>query len=305
VPKHLIIGATVLLLLSSAWNINDYYGAKKYHDASIVATEKKSSGATLSKEETKSIEKWDEKVKELKTTPELLNEEITARTKGYWSNVMHMVPANQLSETFFIYRYNFLDVLAMMLFGMALFKMGILKAAKSNRFYGVMALIGYGVGITVNYFETLHIFANNFSLLSFYETWCTYDLGRVPTTCGHIAMIMLFIKSGWLSFLQKSLAAVGQMAFTNYIMQSVIANFIFLGYGFAQFGKLQRYELYYIVLGIWVFQLIASPIWLKYFQFGPLEWVWRSLTYWKMQPMRKAEKAIIPTTMHEPQLTVN
>jgi len=52
---------------------------------------------------------------------------------------------------------------------------------------------------------------------------------------------------------------------------------------------LQRYELYYIVAGIWIFQLIVSPIWLKYYRFGPLEWVWRSLTYWKMQPFSKVQ----------------
>jgi uncharacterized protein len=115
----------------------------------------------------------------------------------------------------------------------------------------------------------------------------TYPLGRIPTTCGHIALIMLFVKSGWLPFLQKSLAAVGQMAFTNYITHTIICNFIFLGYGLSMYGRLQRYELYYIVIGIWIFQLIACPIWLKHFRFGPLEWMWRSLTYWKRQPMRR------------------
>lgn len=81
--------------------------------------------------------------------------------------------------------------------------------------------------------------------------------------------------------------SVGQMAFANYITHSIICNFIFLGYGFSMYGKLQRYELYYIVLGIWTFQLIISPIWLKYFLFGHLEWLWRSLTYWKVQPFKR------------------
>jgi uncharacterized protein len=106
-------------------------------------------------------------------------------------------------------------------------------------------------------------------------------------TCGHIALIMLFVKSGILPWLRKSLAAVGQMAFTNYITHSIICNFIFLGYGLSMYGKLQRHELYYIVIGIWIFQLIISPIWLKYFRFGPLEWGWRSLTYWERQPFKK------------------
>jgi len=52
------------------------------------------------------------------------------------------------------------------------------------------------------------------------------------------------------------------------------------------YGRWQRYQIYYVVLAIWVFQLIVSPVWLRYFRFGPLEWCWRSLTYWKKQPMR-------------------
>jgi len=56
--------------------------------------------------------------------------------------------------------------------------------------------------------------------------------------------------------------------------------------GMAMYGRLERYQLYYVVGAIWIFNLISSPIWLRHFRFGPLEWCWRSLTYWKRQPMR-------------------
>ena len=201
--------------------------------------------------------------------------------------VKHKLPVNEYMQTDFLYFINFWDTLAMMLWGMAFFKWGILKAEKSRRFYLLMAIIGYGLGITINYIETAYIVDNQFSILSFYRGFVTYQFGRVPTTCGHIALIMLFVQSGILPWLRNALAAVGQMAFSNYIMHSLICNFIFLGYGLSMYGKLQRYELYYIVAGIWLFQLIVSPIWLRYFRFGPLEWVWRSLTYWQRQPFRK------------------
>ncbi len=68
-------------------------------------------------------------------------------------------------------------------------------------------------------------------------------------------------------------------------MHTLICTALFYGYGFGLFGKLQRYELLYVVGAIWIFQLIISPIWLRYFRFGPLEWLWRSLTYWQPQPM--------------------
>jgi uncharacterized protein len=98
-------------------------------------------------------------------------------------------------------------------------------------------------------------------------------------------MVMLFMKSPLLGFLKRSLAAVGRMALTNYIMHTFIATLIF-GI-FRQFGQWQRYELYYLVLAIWALQLIASPVWLKYFRFGPLEWLWRWLTYRKRPKFRR------------------
>lgn len=84
----------------------------------------------------------------------------------------------------------------------------------------------------------------------------------------------------------SALAAVGQMALSNYVSHSVISAILFTGYGFKLYGTMQRYQLYYVVAAIWAFSLIASSIWLRHFRFGPMEWYWRSLTYWKKQPMR-------------------
>ena len=77
------------------------------------------------------------------------------------------------------------------------------------------------------------------------------------------------------------------MALTNYLSQTIICNIIFLGFGFGLWGKLQRFEIYIIVFGIWILQLIYSVAWLKKYRFGPAEWLWRSLTYRKRQPLRK------------------
>jgi uncharacterized protein len=89
----------------------------------------------------------------------------------------------------------------------------------------------------------------------------------------------------------KALANVGQMAFSNYLLQSIICTLFFYGYGFGYYNKLKFHQLYYVVGSVWLFQLIASSIWLRYFRFGPFEWLWRSLTYWKKQPMRKEATA--------------
>jgi uncharacterized protein len=108
---------------------------------------------------------------------------------------------------------------------------------------------------------------------------------RVAVATGHIGLICLFCKSSILSWLKKSLAAVGRTAFTNYIMQSMICTLLFYGYGFGLFGRMDITSQLVVVGAVWFLQMVISPFWLKYFQFGPLEWAWRSLTYWKIQPM--------------------
>ncbi len=286
-PKNLIIGTVVLLSITMCLSIKDYFQTKSSFDAATEAQVKKDQGTVLTAPEAKSIEKWQEVVAQRKPSQEKIDEEIAAYQKGYFSVLMHKAPLNQFMQTTLMYRLFFLDAFAMMLLGMALLKSGILKAAKSNRYYGFMAMVAYTVGLTTNYFESDYLISHQFGIVPLDLVNISYDLGRVSTTIGHVAIIMLFIKSGWLQFLQKSLAGVGQMAFTNYIMQTIICNTIFLGFGFAMFGKLERYQLYYVVFGIWVFQIIISPIWLQYFRFGPLEWAWRSLTYWQKQPFRK------------------
>jgi len=80
---------------------------------------------------------------------------------------------------------------------------------------------------------------------------------------------------------------VGQMAFSNYLLQSILCGLIFNSYGLAMYGKMQRFEIYYVVAALWLFQIILCNIWLRYYRFGPFEWAWRSLTYWKRMPFRK------------------
>lgn len=138
------------------------------------------------------------------------------------------------------------------------------------------------------------IINGQFSFMAFNKAGMTYDLGRLPIAIGHIGLIMLFCKSRIWIGLQRRLAAVGKMALTNYITHSIICMIFFTGVGFGQFGKLERFELLYVVFSIWIFQLIASPIWLKYYYYGPLEWLWRTLSYQQKPPFRKTNAVLTP-----------
>ena len=110
-------------------------------------------------------------------------------------------------------------------------------------------------------------------------------LGMIPTALGWVGAVMLIVKHRWLRGVTSRLATVGRMALTNYLAQTVICTTLFYGHGFGLFGALDRVQQLAVVGGVWALQLYVSPIWMRHFRFGPAEWVWRTLTYWKVQPM--------------------
>jgi uncharacterized protein len=94
------------------------------------------------------------------------------------------------------------------------------------------------------------------------------------------------IKSRVFPKLQYRLAAVGKTALSNYLLTSLLCQFLFLWGPWTLYGKLESYQLNYVLVAIWFINLTISPLWLRYFEFGPFESVWRSLTYLKPQAMR-------------------
>ncbi len=162
----------------------------------------------------------------------------------------------------------------------------MIGGTRSSTFYLRLSAAAYAIGIAVNSFSAWNCIRTQWDPVQRGYFSTTYDLGRLAVALGHMSLIILLVRIGSLPWLTSSLAAVGQTAFSNYVLQSVICSTVFYGYGFGLYGKLQRYELLYVVVPIWVLQLAVSPIWLRHFRFGPLEWCWRSLTYWKRQPFR-------------------
>jgi len=282
--KKLLIAGCVLIGLGMAWDIADYQGYLSLQQEGLEVLEIKNKGLEITEEQEEKLIAWEKFDK--KKIPEEVETEIENMHQGYIAVFMDKAATVQFMQTRFVYRFWTWDILSFMLIGMAFFNMRIFHGERSNRVYSGMLLVGYAVGLAINYMETKMVLTSYFDALVLSKADQTYQIGRLFTTIGHVGLFMLFIKSGILAFLQKALAAVGTMALTNYLMHSVITSIIFYGFGFGLYGQLQRYELYYIVFSIWIFQLIVSPIWLRYFQYGPVEWLWRSLTYQKKQPFR-------------------
>ena len=177
--------------------------------------------------------------------------------------------------------------LGRMLIGMGLMKLGVFSAERSRRFYMIQMLLGYGLGLPIVAAGALGLLRNNFDIGYKFGGGMDYNsFGSILVALGHVGALLLVYKSGALQWLTCRLAAVGRMAVSNYLAHSLICTTLFYGYGFGLFGKLDRIELAGVVIAIWALQLWYSPIWLAHFRFGPVEWLWRTLTYGKAQPMR-------------------
>lgn len=285
--KLLKIG-TALLIGSAAIHVSSAFEQRDTIRDGKAAEKLEQKGVKLSDEQEEAESNYERWREMMRPTPAELAKDRTAwRSRNPLRVIKARAELTSTSHESPYYAPASIDIWCMMFIGMGLLKAGVLKGERSSRFYRFSVLAGYGIGLPLNSWTAYLIVKGNFDPTVQGFTASTYDARRLAVTLGHLGLIMLLVRSGVLCAVVRALAAVGQMALSNYVFQSVVTVFIFTGTGLAFYGSLQRYQLYYIVLGVWIFQLLISPIWLRHFRFGPLEWCWRSLTYWRKQPMRR------------------
>jgi uncharacterized protein len=273
------------LLFNAALGAKDSADLNGASQAAAAALAVQKTGKPLTDEQKEAIDGWKEISARYVAKPGEVDKANAAMRGGYIIAWPHVAESVVFMESWFLYRYWF-DIFSMMVIGMALLKTGVLTGAASARLYAAMLVGGYGVGLTTNILETRWIVDHGFSPNSFAQAQVTYELGRLAMATGHLGVMLLFCRSGLFGWLRRSLAAVGRMALTNYLTHSLVALILFVF--FKQFGQFARHELYYIVFTIWAAQLILSPIWLRHYRFGPVEWLWRALTYLKAPPFRRS-----------------
>jgi uncharacterized protein len=293
-PPRTLLGLGVAgLVFISGWNAIDAVKLLNKHEAYAAALSARSHGAALSQQQTKAISDWEEARGDFKATPERIQRAFEGRRNGYFHALAYLAPRNADGESWGLYR-SFFDMFGMMLIGMALFRWGVLTLERPSSLYVAMAVIGYGIGLAVRIWQVRWNIDHHFSALSFAETNTTYDLGRLPMTMGHLGALLLFVRSRAFPAFRRAMASVGQMALTSYLTHSVVCTTLFILFGL--YGQLERHQLYYVVFAIWAVQLAVSPIWLRHFRFGPVEWLWRYLTYLKRPPFRRsASEPVIAT----------
>ncbi len=245
-------------------------------------------GVEMTEQQREAVQAWDAMLEGQGLSEAGQAEEIEARRSGYVDNFLFAAGLSVYVQTVGLLVFGLWDALGMMLLGMALMKWRVFDASRSMKFYLLLTLLGFGVGIPLNAWETMTFVDSGYQIHWQSVNRPTYDIGRLGLALGYTGLVMTICRSGALSRLQSALANVGQMALTNYLMQTVICNLVFLGIGLGRFAEWDRQGMYLFVLGVWIFQIVFSHMWLRHYRFGPCEWLWRSLTYRRRQPMALA-----------------
>lgn len=180
-----------------------------------------------------------------------------------------------------------LETLPLMLMGMGLMRLGFFSGS-----YGQGKLLRWGVaGIAVGIALTLPLalwvaadahpfYRSGFAFLG------PAQIARLPMILGLASMLVWLARRGGPGWLGERLVAAGRMAFSNYLGMSLLMAFLFQGWGLGRFGALDRVDMLQPVLGGWILMLAWSKPWLDRFRYGPLEWIWRCLTYGKLFSLR-------------------
>ena len=216
-------------------------------------------------------------------------EQTLAAYRGGWLEQMEQrVPGYLFMQTGLFFMQTFWRAISMMLLGLALFKWQVLSAKRSHGWYLRLTLGGLMLGILLSSSGVVLNFRMQWSMeFSMFLGKQFNYLGSVLTALGYVGLVMLLVKSSSFPTIKNTLAAVGRMAFSNYILMTLICTFLFYGHGLGWFGSVQRTVQALMVLGIWMVILIISPLWLRTFRYGPLEWLWRRLTYGNWPPLKK------------------
>jgi uncharacterized protein len=211
----------------------------------------------------------------------------------------HVALANHVYSTgnhFDVWRFNvqelmlilpllvwvFPRTLALILLGACIWRSGVLRQpAMHRRGFLCVGLIGVIAGIVLTLRSTTEVITN-LGLVGL----LLQALAPVVFALGYGGCVLWFAQRPGAKGLLAPVAAVGRMAFTNYILQSVIFGYVFFGYGLGLFGKMGAAPVFLLGVVVYGFQAALSIAWLRRFRFGPFERIWRGLMYGRMPPLR-------------------
>lgn len=272
-PRHLLIGGIISVLIGVAL-FGSFVTAGYALDAAAHAP-----GASQ-----QVIDAWKMQFGDFAPTTQMIADDIALHRGSLWE-ISHEKLADWAG--FITLTILFMpETIGLMLFGMAGYKSGFLTGEWSDAAYRRFALITVPLGLAAFGVAIWRDMASDFHPVTVFANMVLTTIPfRIPMAAGYAAIIILLSRRhGWLA---QRIAATGRAAFTNYLGTSLIATFVFYGWGLGLYGTASRAQAWLLVPVVWTIMLLWSKPWLDRYQYGPLEWLWRSLSRGSLQPMRR------------------
>jgi uncharacterized protein len=304
--RGLLIAAILTTFIYCGKNYWNYADDKKAYNKYITLTAlenkfKKDSVAkaqkgiiakkdTLTKLQKQDTSAWTGRLASMKVDLKKGDADIKSMRSGdYGKTWNYLLPRIQEREARWTYVTGIWDFAGMIFLGMLLYRIGFFSHRFSRNRYLFLALICLTGGILFGWYR-LHYqqlalqdyvkYINRYGLPHDFF----FPLERAVMALGYASFAMLFLSIGFLSGIWRAFACAGKLALTNYFIQSIICTIFFYGYGMGYFGRLSQFQLYMFVAEVIMVQIVFSIIWLRYFNYGPAEWLLRRISYGKQLP---------------------
>ena len=236
------------------------------------------------------VAEWNRSTSFVTTTPRETARQVALYRSGPEARVRDTFEHRAI-EPFFFLPMMTPETLALMLLGMAAFRSGFLTGDWDDAAYRKVAAWTLGLGIPASIALALDTIASRFFVPKILFNFMVLGTPLRPVMAlGYAAMIILLFRNP--GALRNRIAAVGRCAFSNYLGTSLLASFVFYGGGLSLFGTLSRWQAWLVAPLFWALMLAWSKPWLDRFNYGPFEWLWRTLARMKLQPMRKAVASV-------------
>lgn len=289
-PRTLLVLGTVWMLAFVPIGLRKYSQQSATRAQAMEATQLQQAGEPVPEALAAAQRRWQARESSIPPKPETLQKEIAEVRVGYWQLFRNRWDYHHNFQSSFLYYYWVFDALGMMFVGMGLGKLGFFHNRCRAALHWTLLALGLAVA-GAQLWWAIAWQQTGFSPVALELRLiqdATYAHSRALVALAWASALLLVLRAGWLRRTTTALGAVGRMAFSCYILQTVMGSLLFYGYGFGLFGTIPRAWLMAVVLGMSAVQIVFSLLWLRAFRFGPLEWAWRSLTWWRVQPLRRA-----------------
>lgn len=322
--KGLAIASIVTLLFFSGklfWNYADHKTAHskylvviakekkiKADSAAIAKTDTAKARAhmkkdTLTKKQTEEKGAWEGIVKSMKYDSTKDKGNIKAmREESFGKIYNHLLGGTQAREAQWFYRQGIWDLASMMFIGMALFGFGFFSGRLKTSQYLLIAVTGITAGILLGWYR----FYFQIEVVRDYEKYVTnhflpfnvfFPFEQWFMTIGYAGAVRGLMNAGAFRKIFNGFSSVGRLGLTNYFLQTIICSTFFTGLGMGYFARLTQQQLYLFVLEVTIVQIVLAVLWVRKFEEGPVEWLWRCLTYGKVLPIKRKESSAVPTVI--------